>query len=257
MIVWQLAAGWLVVALAMVLAWAWQRRTRNASVVDVVWTLCTGALAVYYAFVVEGLFNRRLLVAGLFATWSLRLGLHLLPRLFHGAEDRRYQKMRQGWRAAADLRFFLFFQTQAFVAPLFASVAWIAGSSVGPLTFLDISGTVVAVVAIGGEWLADRQLARFRTENKEAKRVCDIGLWRYTRHPNYFFEWLFWCSLALLAVSSNWWWLTLGPPLAMFYFLNFVTGIPPAEEQSLASRGAAYRDYQRRTSAFFPWPPQR
>ncbi|WP_254511501.1 DUF1295 domain-containing protein [Anatilimnocola floriformis] len=257
MIAWQLAAGWLVVALAMTLAWAWQRQTRNASVVDVVWTLSTGALAVYYSLIASGDFSRRMIVAALFATWSLRLGLHLLPRLFHGVEDRRYQKMRAEYGTAADWRFFLFFQTQAVVAPLFASVALIAGNAPGELSLFDFAGSTLAVIAIAGEWLGDRQLAAFRRENKGSQKVCDVGLWRYTRHPNYFFEWMFWCALVLLSVSFSWWWLTLGPPLAMFYFLNFVTGIPPAEAQSLASRGDAYRDYQRRTSAFFPWPPSR
>lgn len=250
----QLAAGWLVVAIAMVAAWLWQRRTRNASVVDVVWTFCTGGLAVYYACVATGPASRRMLVGLLFAGWAVRLGLHLVPRLLHRQEDRRYEQMRAGWGAAADWRFLLFFQTQALVAPLFAAVAWIAGQAPGPLSWLDALGATIAAGGIAGEWIADYQLARFRA-NQDNEQVCDRGLWRYTRHPNYFFEWLFWCGLVGLTLSSPWWWLALGPPLAMYYFLNYVTGIPPAEAQAVARRGALYRDYQRRTSAFFPWLP--
>jgi steroid 5-alpha reductase family enzyme len=253
---WQLLMGWLAVATAMLLAWVWQRRTRNASVVDVVWTFSTGALAVYYALTADGLPSRRWLIAVLFAAWALRLGTHLLPRLAHGEEDRRYQKMRSDFGPRADLRFFVFFQIQAIVAPLFAAVAWIAGQTAESLSPFDIAGAVLGGTAIAGEWLADRQLSRFRATH-DSKEVCNLGLWRYTRHPNYFFEWLFWCSLVLFTMSSLWWWLTLGAPLAMFYFLNFVTGIPPAEAQAIAKRGDEYRKYQDSTSAFFPWPPTR
>lgn len=252
---WQLLVGWLAVAMAMVLAWIWQRRTRIASVVDVVWTFSTGALAVYYALTADGLISRRWLIAGLFAAWALRLGTHLLPRLIHGEEDQRYQKMRGDFGPRADLRFLVFFQIQAIVAPLFASVAWIAGQTAEPLSPFDIAGAVLGSTAIAGEWLADWQLSRFRATH-DSKKVCDLGLWRYTRHPNYFFEWLFWCSLVLFTITSPWWWITLGAPLAMFYFLNFVTGIPPAEAQAIAKRGDEYRKYQERTSAFFPWPPR-
>lgn len=251
-----LLSGWGAAALAMTAAWLWQLRTRDAAVVDVVWTVTTGALGVVFASVGDGPAERRALAAALIGLWALRLSGHLLPRLFQGSEDARYRTLRTQWGMWADLRFLWFFQSQALAAPLFAASVGIAGDAEGSRSLVDALGAAIGAIALGGEWLADRQLARFRTVANNRDQVCDVGLWKYTRHPNYFFEWLFWWSFVPLALSSSWWWLTLGPPAAMFYFLNFVTGIPPAEAQSLARRGAAYREYQQRTSPFFPWPPR-
>jgi steroid 5-alpha reductase family enzyme len=249
-----LVVGWAVAALVMAAAWFWQRRTRNAAVVDVAWTVSTGALAVAYSIIATGPLERRALLCVLTATWALRLSWHLLPRMF-GHEDPRYRTLREEWADSADRRFFRFFQSQALAAPLFAAVAGIAADAPGALSAWDAVGAAIALLALGGEWLADRQLSQFRTLGANRGRVCDAGLWRYTRHPNYFFEWLFWWSFLPLAITSRWWWLTLAPPAAMYYFLNFVTGIPPAEAQAVASRGDQYLAYQRRTSAFIPWPP--
>jgi steroid 5-alpha reductase family enzyme len=242
-------------ALAMAAAWFWQQRIRNASIVDVVWTFGTGGLGVTYAMLAGGLPARRLLVGVVVCAWSLRLGLHLLARVRDHVEDERYRQMRTRWGDWAPLRFFLFFQSQAIAAPLFASPMLIAAGTTAELGLADLAGVALAIVAIGGEGLADYQLAQFRKDSQGSNQVCDVGLWRYSRHPNYFFEWFYWWSYVFLAANSPWWWLTLGPPLAMYYFLNFVTGIPPAEAQALAKRGEAYREYQRRTSAFFLWPP--
>jgi steroid 5-alpha reductase family enzyme len=250
-----LVGGWVSAALVMTAAWLWQRRTRNAAVVDVAWTLSTGVLGIAYAMMGTGPTERRAL-AGLFmGSWALRLSAHLLPRMFTYEEDARYRVLREQWGDSADYRFFRFFQSQALAAPLFAAVAGIAADAPRALSWWDVAGATIAAIAISGEWLADQQLKRFRAQGANHNRVCDVGLWKYTRHPNYFFEWLFWWSFVPLAVSSRSWWLTLGPPSAMYYFLNFVTGIPPAEARALARRGAAYLDYQRRTSAFIPWWP--
>jgi steroid 5-alpha reductase family enzyme len=114
-------------------------------------------------------------------------------------------------------------------------------------------GVAVWVVAVAGEWIADRQLARFRADPGSRGRVCRAGLWRYSRHPNYFFEWLHWWAYVPIGHAQP---LTFLGPAAMLLFLLRVTGIPYAERQALASRGEAYRAYQRATSAFLPWPPR-
>jgi steroid 5-alpha reductase family enzyme len=119
------------------------------------------------------------------------------------------------------------------------------------------AGVLVWVVAVTGEALADRQLAAFRADQTNRGRTCRVGLWRLSRHPNYFFEWLHWWSYVLLGVGSPWWALTLVGPALMLYFLLRVTGIPATEAQALASRGEDYREYQRTTSAFVPWFPRR
>jgi steroid 5-alpha reductase family enzyme len=121
----------------------------------------------------------------------------------------------------------------------------------------DLAGVLVWVVTVVGETVADHQLATFRADPANCGRTCRVGLWRASRHPNYFFEWLHWWSYVLLAVGSPWWALTLVGPALMLFFLLKVTGIPAAEAQALASRGEDYRDYQRTTSAFVPWFPKR
>jgi steroid 5-alpha reductase family enzyme len=125
------------------------------------------------------------------------------------------------------------------------------------LSLSDVLGFVVWLVAIMGESLADLQLARFKALPANRGKVCSIGLWRYSRHPNYFFEWLIWVALFLFAAPAEWGWTTILCPAIMLFFLLRVTGIPYTEEQSLRSRGELYREYQRITPVFVPWFPRR
>jgi steroid 5-alpha reductase family enzyme len=119
----------------------------------------------------------------------------------------------------------------------------------------------VLLAAIAGEALADGQLRQFRADPGNRGRVCDIGLWGWSRHPNYFFEWLGWVAYPLLAIDLRgdypFGWLALSAPAFMYWLLVYVSGVPPLEQQMLRSRGAAYREYQGRVSAFFPLPPAR
>jgi steroid 5-alpha reductase family enzyme len=125
------------------------------------------------------------------------------------------------------------------------------------LGFSDWLGFSVWLVAILGESLADRQLAAFKADPSNRGKVCSAGLWKFSRHPNYFFEWLVWVALFLFALPAPWGWTTIFAPALMLFFLLRVTGIPYTEQQSLRSRGEAYRSYQRTTSAFVPWFPKR
>ena len=110
---------------------------------------------------------------------------------------------------------------------------------------------------MGNTILADRRLAHFRGRPGNRGKTCREGWWHYSRHPNYFFEWLHWWSYMALAAGAPYGWVALLAPTAMFYLLFRVTGIPPTEAQALASRGDDYREYQRTTSVFFPWFPKR
>src|ERR1700761_3046303 len=139
---------------------------------------------------------------------------------------------------------FFFFQIQAVGSVLFAVPMLIAARSRAPLGVLDFLGVAIWLIAIGGEATADRQLAAFRRDEANRGAVCQRGLWHYSRHPNYFFEWLHWWAYVALAANAPLGWLTLIGPLAMLYFILFVTGIPPTEAQSLKSRGEKYREYQ-------------
>jgi steroid 5-alpha reductase family enzyme len=187
--------------------------------------------------------------------WGARLGLHLFRRVIREPEDGRYRQLRSDWGAAAQRKLFGFFQLQAAWAVMFAAPMLAACSNARPFSWVDLAGIGLFIVSIGGETAADQQLARFRANPANRGLVCRDGLWRYSRHPNYFFEWLHWWAYVPLGAGSSLWWVPGLGVVVMLLFLTRVTGIPPTEAQALRSRGDAYRDYQRTTSAFFPWPP--
>lgn len=253
------AVGWALMALVMLALWEVQRRRGDASIVDVAWTAGLGLLALFYLLVLPAAGGRRLLVALLATLWSGRLGLHLLKdRVIGKGEDARYREMRRQWGARAQVEFFWYFQAQALAAALFSVPFLVAMTNGRPFPGAwDAVGTAVWLVAVGGEWVADAQLAGWRADPRNRGRTCRAGLWSRSRHPNYFFEWLHWWSYVLLAAGAPWWWLALFGPAAMLYLLFRVTGIPKNEARALQTRGDDYRDYQRRTSAFIPLPPRR
>lgn len=240
----------------MVATWWLQYRTRNAGYVDVVWAAAMGVAALFYGAVGMGAATPRLLVAMLGGVWGFRLSLHLLSRVLHEAEDGRYRYLRAHW--GDDQRKFLaFFLAQALLTVLFSVPFLVAASNpIAGITPWTIGGLLVWLASLGGESLADMQLAAWRMDPANRGRTCRTGLWKYSRHPNYFFEWLHWFSYVLIAVGSPWWaWSLLGPAL-MGASLLWVTGIPFTEAQALRSRGEDYRAYQREVSAFFPWFPR-
>ncbi len=252
------AAGLLVVSVGMALLWLLQLRTRNAGVVDVGWAFGVGAMAVLAATCSTGWSGRRMAIAVVMGIWSARLGLYLLrDRVVGRPEDGRYAELRRVWATGADVRFFWFFQLQALAALFFALPALLASANGAPaLSILERAALVLWLVAFVGELTADRQLEQFKAHPANRGRTCRAGLWRYTRHPNYFFEWLMWVAYALFALASPWGVAAVACPFAMLYLLFRVTGIPATEAQALRSRGDDYRRYQQTTSAFFPWIPR-
>ncbi|QKK01389.1 MAG: DUF1295 domain-containing protein [Pseudomonadota bacterium] len=242
----------------MMALWAWQRRSARADWVDVAWAALIGVQALAFAVTGDGSLEKRLLAVLLAGTWSLRLTRHLAVRLAGEAkEDGRYRAMREHFGRRQHLWFFVFFMAQALVAWLFALPAWVvANDASAALDIWVVLGVAVWFVSLVGESVADRQLAAFRADPANRGRVCNIGLWRYSRHPNYFFEWLHWFSYPLVALGAPGQWLAWLGPVVMLLFLYRVSGIPYTERQSLKSRGEAYREYQRTTSPFIPWPPR-
>ena len=252
-----LAAGLLVACLLMAVVWAVARHLRNNSIVDVAWAGLFVPLALVYAAGIGRSGPRTWLVLAMVAAWSLRLTIYLLRRVMrhHPVEDTRYQDLRRDWAHNLDARFFVFFQAQALAAVAFSVPHALAlGNPAPALQPLEWLGLVVFLVGLVGESVADWQLARFKANPANAGRICQAGLWNYSRHPNYFFEWLVWCGFALVALAAPWGWLGLLSPALMLYTLLRITGIPATEAAALARRGEAYREYQRTTSAFVPWP---
>lgn len=242
------------------------RRWRNYGIVDVVWSGGFALIALLGLTLswgspdaAHGARLRGVLLAGMVVIWSLRLAVHLGIRVasHHPGEDVRYAQLRREWGDSTSRRMFGFYQLQgvlqaALAAPfliVFAS-SGTPGSSLGTFEGLGISLWLAGIL---GESIADRQLARFRADPSRRGRVCQEGLWNWSRHPNYFFEWLVWVGYAVFALAVPWGWAGLISPLLMGHFLVNVTGIPMTEALSVKSKGDAYREYQRTTSAFIPW----
>lgn len=243
------------VAVVLLLAlWGIQLRTRNAATADLGWALLVAFGTLLGAMNVDAPAERRILVGALAIIWALRLGWYLLrDRGWPGrAEDGRYRALRERWAGSEEWRFLLVYLAQGLVAALFV-VPIVGAMRGGALDGWAVVGVVVWGIAVGGEWVADRQLAAFRADPSTKGTVCQRGMWRYSRHPNYFFEWLHWWAYVAIGHAAP---LTLVGPAAMWLFLMRVTGIPYTELQALASRGEAYRRYQETTNRFFPWWPR-
>jgi steroid 5-alpha reductase family enzyme len=252
----QLLLVWALAALAQGIAWARQQRTRNAGIVDVVWSFGLGGAALLVAATGAGAPLPRALLGALGGLWGLRLGLHLLHRVRGEPEDARYAQLRRRW-GDAPLKWLGMFQFQAFLIALFSLpfTAVAANPAAGWNGWL-VAGVATWLASVGGEAVADRQLARFRADPANRGRTCRAGLWRYSRHPNYFFEWLHWFAYVLLAVGSPVAWLAWSGPVVMYVFLRWISGIPWTEQQALRTRGEDYARYQRTTPMLFPWFPR-
>jgi steroid 5-alpha reductase family enzyme len=240
------------------LAWLWASHIDNYSIVDATWAFGIGGTACFWLAVSPGDCAIRMVAAVAVGFWSLRLGGYLCRRIhrMHPQEDPRYAKLREVWKERKNPAFFWFFQLQAASVVLLAlPFLAISNSSSGWGIFESVG---LAVIAIGlvGESLADRQMATFKRGNSDFKAVCRDGLWRYSRHPNYFFESVIWWGFYLVACGSPWGWGTIHAPIAITWLLLRVTGIPPTEAAAVTRKGDAYRDYQRTTSPFIPLPPK-
>jgi steroid 5-alpha reductase family enzyme len=247
-------------------AWAVQQRTGNSGWVDTIWTFSLGLVGVGSALWPIGdapHTARQWLVAALVAIWSLRLGVHIAIRSARISDDPRYADFAREWGVNSPRKMFIFLQNQGLGSIPLAFAIFVAAHMPGDgLRLADYLGALILLIGIAGEALADAQLKAFRADPANKGRVCDAGLWRWSRHPNYFFEWFGWLAYPVIGISYGdplsypWGFAALLAPIFMYWILVHVTGIPPLEAQMLRSRGDRYRDYQSRTSAFFPWLPQ-
>lgn len=247
-----------IVVAAKTAAWLLSLRTRNAGLVDPIWAFTLGGLAAVYAVAGSAPQDTRVLLGAMGAAWGLRLGWHLWVRNSGKPEDWRYAKFRAEWGARADRNMFWFFQFQNLFTLALSASAFL------PVAFRDDAPPSWAValaiglwwLAVGGEALADRQMERFRHNPLNKGRVCRDGLWRYSRHPNYFFECVHWLAYVPLAWGAPWGWATLAAPLVMAWLLTKLSGMPLLEAE-MARRKPGYAEYMRTTSALVPWPPRR
>jgi steroid 5-alpha reductase family enzyme len=236
-----------------VFAWAIATARRNVGLVDIFWSLFFLGGAAVYAAMSHVYAAHALLVLPLVAVWSLRLAIYLGARNWSAPEDHRYRAIRERNSPGFEWKsLYLVFGLQAVLAWLISAPLAASIGSPRPLGLLDVLGAALAVFGIVVEALADAQLARFKADPANAGKVMDRGLWRYTRHPNYFGEFCFWWGLYAVALGAGGWW-TLFSPLLMTLLLFKVSGVALLEKD-IGERRPAYRDYAARTNAFFPGP---
>lgn len=264
--IWTYLGGLLAIAvsLSVLMAGAWvvQNRTGNSGWVDTIWTLSLGFVGAGSAlWPIDGQSQntRQWLVAALVVIWSVRLGSHIAARTVKIDDDPRYAAIAKEWGVDSAKKMFLFLQNQAFASiPLVFAIFVAARYPGDALRVQDYLGAVILVIGIAGEALSDSQLKTFRSNPDNKGKVNNYGLWGWSRHPNYFFEWVGWLAYPMIAIAPDypWGWATLLAPIFMYWILRHVTGVPPLEDQMIKSRGDKYRDYQKRVSVFFPLPPK-
>lgn len=257
-------------------AWVWHLRLKNAGVIDVVWGANQALAAWIYAAFGAGWGPRRAVIALMVGLTGLRLSWYLCRRVLGHPEEGRYVALRQEWvpsRPAKDpagtsgqaqvawfhsieAKFLLFFLAQALLVVLLSGPFLLVAQNPAPgFAPLEWAALLIFIQGFLGESVADAQLKAFKADPANKGRTCRDGLWRFSRHPNYFFEWLMWTAYAVMALAAPHGWVTLYAPLLMLHFLLNVTGVKYTEEQCLRSRGEDYARYQRETSAFIPWFP--
>jgi steroid 5-alpha reductase family enzyme len=244
----------------MFVLWVISLVTRNAGIVDAGWAfglVLLAGVAMVHAPLSANTGRSDALIA-MVTLWGVRLALHIVLRMEAGPEDARYVQLRREWKTWIPLKFLAFFEFQAVLDLIlslgFFAVALDPSANFSPLCYV---GMAIWLIAFLGETVADVQLSRFKRFTANKGKVCRVGLWKYSRHPNYFFEWLVWVAWAVYALPSPGGFVGLIGPALMLYFLFRVTGIPATEEQALRSRGDAYREYQETTNAFVPWLPKK
>jgi steroid 5-alpha reductase family enzyme len=249
------AIGTASVAGMMLLLWLIHLGTHNAAIVDAGWGAGLAMLGILYASLGGGYWLRCALVGTMAGIWGFRLSGYLLAtRIIGHPEEGRYQELRRQWKTNIPFKFLLFYEFQAALCVVMAVPFLMAARNPDPaISPLEWGAAALWTLAIGCEAAADAQLSKFKSDASNKGHTCEAGLWRYSRHPNYFFEWLIWVAFALFAFSSPGGYWGLISPALILYFLLRVTGIPATEAQAIRSRGEEYRQYQRTTSAFVPW----
>ena len=247
----------------MLCCWLWATMNRRVGIVDVAWSACLALNIILTAILVDVAPVPIRLFIGIFSgLWFIRLCAHLLRRyLAEHQEDTRYANMRRAMGKFQHLGFLLFFIFQAGLALLFYVPMWTLlttpqqdWSSAYPM-YLAVAA-IILILAFVGESIADQQLYRFKQQPQHRGLTMDQGLWRYSRHPNYFFEWMHWFVYPIMGLAAGLYLLWIYPVL-MWLFLYYITGIPFSEQQALKNRGQNYLDYQQRTSMFIPWKPKK
>ena len=252
--------GSYLVALAVVMAfaaafWLVSVARRDVSIVDSLWSLMILLVLVVYAAVTADSGPRTVLILALVGIWAIRLSAYITIRNHGQPEDHRYQAIRKNNEPHFWLKsLYIVFLLQGFLAWVICLPAIAAVSGEAPPGPLDFLGVGLWLIGMFFEVVGDYQLARFKRSKRSADAVLDSGLWRYTRHPNYFGESLLWWGVYLIAAGAGYWWTIIAPMLMTFLLLR-VSGVALLEKD-ISERRPAYCEYVRRTNAFVPGRPR-
>jgi len=250
--------GFGIILILMTILWLVSLRLKNSSIVDIFWgTGFVIANWVYFMLTPDGYMLRKIIISILVSIWGLRLSIYILLRNYGKPEDFRYQKWRKEsgkiwwWKS-----YFQVFLLQGVLLGII-SIPLLA-AQINPLpdhlTFFDFMGIAVWLIGFYFESMGDYQLARFKANPENKGKVMDKGVWRYTRHPNYFGDSAQWWGYFLIASTSGGWW-TIYSPILMTLFLLRVSGVALLEKTMEKRPG--YKEYIRKTSAFVPWFPRK
>ena len=255
--VWALALYSLIACcVIMLFVWLWSYKIKNAGVVDIFWSYNFPVIAIILLLLAPGFETRKVLLCGMVIIAGVRLGTHLAVRVLKHLDDEepRYAQIRKDWGVNAEAKMAVFFQMQAASNVLLAIPFFISAINTSPeLSPFEYVGAGLWLISVIGEATADAQLAAFKKDHTNKGKVCDTDLWGYSRHPNYFFEWLMWVAYFVFALGSPYGYLAVISPAIILYLLTKVTGIPATEQQSLRSKGEAFKKYQEKVSVFVPW----
>jgi len=254
-----LGASFTLVMALMLIFWLIYLFQRRACVIDIGWSLGFIVAAWSYLILGNGDLWKMLVMTAMVTIWAGRLTMHLFRRYrADGREDPRYQDVLSKWDPDSATLFFLMLSIFQGVLIVVLSIPFFLVSigSNDIWTQSEAVGVILWLIGVGGETLADRQLEAFHKESVDKDAVYKKGLWRFSRHPNYFFESITWFGFAIFAFSSSAGWLALISPILIMVLLFKVSGIPLTEMHALRTRGEAYREYQRTTSVFVPWFPK-
>lgn len=249
-----LLAAWVSLFILMSGFWYLGKKKQNYSVVDIAWTIGLVVCAVIYYIMGEGNPERKAIITGMVIFWGVRLATHLSFRIFTHGEDARYTEFRKDYGDQVDSKFFVrIFQFQAIIDLVLSIPFLIVCIDPNPdIGILEIAGIVLFIIGVAGESVADYQLKHFKDDPANRSKNCEVGLWNYSRHPNYFFEWTIWVSYSLVCLASPFGYFgLLSPILMLLLFLKLTIAL--AENQSMKKRPEIYTEYRKTTNEFFPW----
>ncbi len=244
--------SWLAIIILMTITWVIYLKVKNPGIIDVAWSIAIMAGGAIY-LISQTIGLTQLFFLTLLAIWGFRLAGHLFfNRVLPGHIDKRYFEIAENWKISKAVGFFVNYQFQGILA-LGIATPFIFIGQITSFDLMQVISSIILAVGIAGESIADKQLLSFRNSNPG--KVCNTGLWKYSRHPNYFFEWLCWVGFAISCFGISWGWVGLIAPALLLYIMIGLT-IPITESSSLRSRGKTFTKYQEKTSMFVPLPPK-